>query len=93
MKKSQFYWYLIGDIAFHNRKEKKMSNELMVSSGDCYGCSVNVQGKLSVYKNEEELGVALEGLPTDQPLWAFTDVLDNKLTVDYLVMEGELSIS
>ena len=66
----------------------------MVSSGDCYGCSVDVQGRLVVYKNEEELGVAWEGLPTDQPLWAFTDVLDNRLTVDYhLAMEGKLALN
>ena len=74
VKNDKQYWFMSGNTSYHNGEERKMKWELNVTGGDTFGCSVKENGKFCVYKNGKELGVAWEGLPTDQPIWAFTDV-------------------
>ena len=48
------------------------------------GCSIK-DGKLFIYSNGEEMGVAREGLDRDQPYWAWTFVpYGYSLVIDYL---------
>ena len=84
------YWCMRGDTSCHNREKRKMKWELNVTGGDTFGCSVKEDGKFYIYKNGKELGVAWEGLPTDQPIWAFVSVMSyGTFRTDYIAVDGE----
>ena len=89
VKNDKQYWCMRGNTSYYNREKRKMKWQLSVTGGDTFGCSVKEDGKLCVYKNGEELGVAWEGLPTDQPIWAFADVNYGTLGTDYIAVDGE----
>ena len=47
-------------------------------------------GELRLYHNGRDVGGALEGLPTDKPLWGFVDVGSGwKVEADYMIPKGE----
>ena len=84
------YWCMRGNTSYHNGEKRKMKWELFVTGGDTFGCSIKENGKFSIYKNGKELGVAWEGLPTDQPIWAFVSVMNyGTLITDYIAVDGE----
>ena len=44
------------------------------SAGNTFGCQVSGTGELHLYYNGRDVGVAWEGLPTDQQLWGFVEI-------------------
>ena len=69
---SDQYWYVLirnGDcLVYHNGQERERW-DLDRSAGNTVSCAVSENGKLHIYNNGRDVGVACKGLPTDQPLW------------------------
>ena len=89
VKNDKQYWFMSGNTSYHNGEEREMKWQLSVTGGDTFGCCVKEDGKFSIYKNGEELGVAWEGLPTDQPIWAITySYYKLLIRADYVAVDG-----
>ena len=69
---SDQYWFVIigrGDCdAYHQGQLRELQWALDRSAGNTFGCCVSKKGVLHLYHNGRDVGVAFEGLPTDQPL-------------------------
>ena len=46
-------------------------------------------GELHLHHNGRDVGVAWEGLPTDQPLWGFVLIGGIKVEANYVIPKGE----
>ena len=72
-------WY--AGMLSHGGVEKKAPFDYNPQTS--IGCSIK-DGKLSIYSDGEEMGVAWEGLDRDQPYWAWTFVpYGHSLVIDY----------
>ena len=69
---------------------RKLQWVLDRSAGKTFGCHVSETGELHLHHNGRDVGVALEGLPTDQPLWGVV-ILDGgwKVEASYAIPKGE----
>ena len=88
------YWYIIiwrdGCTAFHKRLERDLQWALDVSAGNTFGCLVLQTGELHLYHNGRDVGVVLEGLPTDQPLWGVLNLYGGwKVEANFIIPNGE----
>ena len=87
------YWYVTiryGDcMAWHNGQNRVLQWVLDRSAGNTFGCCVLQSGELHLYHNERDVGVALKGLPTDQPLWGFVSLCGWKVEANYIIPKGE----
>ena len=93
---SDQYWYVfIGSgscTAWHKGKERKLQLvqcALDRSAGNTFGCQVSETGELHLHHNGRDVGVAWEGLPTDQPLWGFVVLPDYKVEANYGIALSE----
>ena len=90
---SDQYWYVSiwthGCEAWHKKQHRILRWVLDVSAGNTFGCQVSGTGKLHLYHNGRDVGVALEGLPTDQPLWGFMEIGGFKVEANYVISQGE----
>ena len=90
---SDKYWYiLIGNgehTANHNGASKALEWDLNISTNNTFACCVVETGEFHLYYNGRDVGVALEGLPTDQPLWGFVTLCGLKVQADYIIARGE----
>ncbi len=60
------------------------------SAGNTFGCQVSGTGELHLYYNGRDVGVAWEGLPTDQQLWGFVEIGGRlKVEANYVIPNGE----
>ena len=75
--------------AWHKGQSRKLQLVLDRSVGNTFGCQVSVTGELHLHHNGRDVGVAWEGLPTDQPLWGFVNLPGYKVETNYVVAQGE----
>ena len=59
------------------------------SAGNTFGCHVSGTEELHLHHNGRDVGVAWEGLPTDQPLWGFVVLNHYKVEVNYIIAQIE----
>ena len=90
---SDQYWYVFirsGDCrACHKGQKRVLQWVLDRSAGNTFGCRVLQTGELHLYRNGRDVGVAFEGLPTDQPLWGFVYPYGWKVEANYVIPKGE----
>ena len=91
---SDQYWRVSirsgGCKAWHKSKERDLHMVLDVSADNTFGCHVSETGELHLHHNGRDVGVAWEGLPTDQPLWGIV-IPDGgwKVEANYVIPKGE----
>ena len=87
------YWYVWirrGDCAARHKEQSILLQwDLDDSAGNTFGLCVLSTGELHLYHNGRDVGVAWEGLPTNQPLWGFVDLPGWKVEVNYIIPKGE----
>ncbi len=90
---SDQYWHVAirryGCTAWHNGKKRALQWVLDYSAGNTFGCHVSGTGELHLYHNGRDVGVAWEGLPTDQPLWGLVEIGGLKVEANYVIPKGE----
>ena len=91
---SDQYWHVSiwshgGCKAWHKGQRRDLDWALDYSSGNTFGCQVSETGELHLHHNGRDVGVAMEGLPTDQPLWGFTEIGGLKVEANYVIPKGE----
>ena len=59
------------------------------SAGNIFGCHVSGTGELHLHHNGRDVGVALKGLPTDQPLWGFVNLHGYKVEANNVIAQSE----
>ena len=93
ISRSDQYWYVIirsDDCrAYHKGQRRVLQCVLDDSAGNTFGCCVLQTGELHLYHNGRDVGVALEGLPTDQPLWGFVEISGCNVEANYIIAKGE----
>ncbi len=89
---SDQYWYVIiksraACTAWHKGQRRKLTRHVILdrSAGNTFGCQVSGTGELHLYHNGRDVGVAWEGLPTDQPLWGFVILRGYKVEANYVI--------
>ena len=75
-------------IAWH-KKHRELQWVLDRSEGNTFGCHVSGTGELHLHHNGRDVGVAWEGLPTDQPLWGFVVLRGYKVETNYVIAQSE----
>ena len=88
------YWHVaVGNdhcTAWHKGNERLHPWPLDDSIGSTFACQVSENGNLHLYHNGWDVGVALEGLPKDQPLWGFVRLRGGwKVEASYVIPKGE----
>ena len=79
-----------GCTACHKEQRRLLKWVLDCSAGNTFDCHVSGTGELHLYHNGSDVGVAWEGLPTDQPLWGFVALRgDWKVEANYVITQGE----
>ena len=88
---SDQYWYVRSDgcEAWHKGQKRVLPWVLHYSAGNTFGCQVSGTGELHLHHNGRNVGMAWEGLPTDQPLWGFVVLLGYKVEANYFIPKGE----
>ena len=91
---SDQYWHVVikrsNCAALHQGQRRVLQRDLDDSAGNTFGCDVSDTGELHLYHNGRDVGVALKGLPTDQPLWGFVDIDGGwKVEAIYSIPNGE----
>ena len=95
---SDQYWYVeIGSVDCIACHKGQLSRSGIVlrwhldrSAGNTFGCDVSDTGELHLYHNGWDMGVVWVGLPTDQPLWGFVNLLGGwKVEANYIIPNGE----
>ena len=92
MRSGDHYWYIIGSricLAAHNEQTRRLQWVLDRSVDNTFGCHVSGTGELHLHHNGKDMGVAWEGLPTDQPLWGFVFIPGYKVEANYVIPKGE----
>ena len=91
--RSDQYWTVFIDCndctAWHNGQKRKLQWALDRSAGNTFGCHVSGTGELHLHHNGRDVGVAWEGLPTDQPLWGVVILRGYKVEANYVIAQGE----
>ena len=89
---SDQYWFVYirkdGCRAQH-KGQRELQWFLDRSAGNTFGCQVSGTGELHLHHNGRDVGVAWEGLPTDQPLWGFVNLHGYKVETDYVIPRSE----
>ena len=90
---SDQYWYVSiwsdGCEAWHDQTRVILQWVLDYSAANTFGCHVSGTGELHLHHNGRDVGVAWEGLPTDQPLWGFVVLYGYKVEANYVIPKGE----
>ena len=90
---SDQYWIVVIDSydskAWHNNQKRKLQWVLDRSAGNTFGCHVSGTGELHLHHNGRDVGVAWEGLPTDQPLWGVVILPGYKVEASYVIAQSE----
>ena len=90
---SDQYWYVlirsVDCVAYHKGQKRELQWDLDGSAGNTFGCCMMETGELHLYHNGRDVGVAFEGLPTDQPLWGVVILLDRRVEANYVIAKGE----
>ena len=90
---SDQYWRVCissyGCTAYHKGQRKELQWVVDYSAGNTFGCHVSGTGALHLHHNGRNVGVAWEGLPTDQPLWGFVLLPGYKVEANYVIPQSE----
>ena len=91
---SDQYWSNLirnSDCAAHHKgRWRVLPWVLDCSAGNAFGCLVSEKGELHLYHNGRDVGVTLEGLPTDQPFWGFVRLHKGwAVQANYCIPKGE----
>ena len=90
---SDQYWAVLirsdGCTAWHEGQERELQWVLDDPAGNTFGCQVLGTGELHLYHNGMDVGVAWEGLPTDQPLWGVLEIGGFKVEANYAIPNSE----
>ena len=90
---SDQYWRVVimsgSCSALHIWQTRKQQWVLDRSAGNTFGCHVSGTGELHLHHNGRDVGVAWEGLPTDQPLWGFVVLPGYKVEANYVIAQSE----
>ena len=93
---SDQYWrvyigsdYIDGCSACHKGQYRDLHRVLDYTAGNTFGCHVSGTGELHLHHNGRDVGVAWNGLPTDQPLWGFVEIGGLKVEANYVIPNGE----
>ena len=90
---SDQYWTVIIKsgrcVARYKGQSRKLQWVLDRSAGNTVGCQVSGTGELHLHHNGRDVGVAWEGLPTDQPLWGIVDLPGYKVEANYVIAQSE----
>ena len=93
INRSDQYWGVHirsdGCTAWHGQTRVILRWVLDYSAGNTFGCQVSGTGELHLYHNGRDVGVAWNGLPTDQPLWGFVEIGGLKVEANYVIPKGE----
>ena len=91
--RSDQYWFVVIEsdscAAWHKRQYRRLHWVLDYSAGNTFGCHVSETGELHLHHNGRDVGVACEGLPTDQPLWGLVEIGGLKVEANYVIPKGE----
>ena len=83
------YWFVLIKsgvcVAYHNGQPRVLRWDLSCTEGDVFGCALLETGDLHLYHNGRDVGVALEGLPTEQPIWGVVRLGGWKVEADYII--------
>ena len=89
---SDQYWTVIIRSVFckacHKGQYRDLHRVLDYTAGNTFGCHVSETGELHLHHNGRNVGVAWEGLPTDQPLWRFMEIGSFKVEANYAIPKG-----
>ena len=92
---SDQYWYVyitdgIGRSDGCTTWHRELQLFLDYSAGNTFGCHVSGTGELHLHHNGRDVGVAWEGLPTDQPLWGLMEIGGGiNVKANYVIPIGE----
>ena len=91
---SDQYWSVFissaGCNAWHKGQRRDLHRVLTRSAVNTFGCQVSGTGELHLHRNGRDVGVAWEGLPTDQPLWGVVTISGGwKVKANYINPKGE----
>ena len=93
MDSSDQYWAVAimigGCAAWHKGKRRELHWVPDRSAGNIVGCLVSGTGELHLHHNGRDVGVAWEGLPTDQPLWGFVNLHGYQVEANYVIPRSE----
>ena len=91
INRSDQYWFVTIDCTARAQKAEERELQLVPdrSAGNTFGCHVSGTGELHLHHNGRDVGVAWEGLPTDQPLWGFVVLPGYKVEANYVIPKGE----
>ena len=94
IRTSDQYWHVTissyGCTTCHNGLYRGLNWVLDYSEGNTFGCQVSGTGELHLDHNGRDVGVALKGLPTDQPLWGVVKIRGGwKVEANYVIPKGE----
>ena len=93
MDSSDQYWSVAimsgSCAAWHKGKKRELHWVLDRSEGNTVGCHVSGTGELHLHSNGRDVGVAWEGLPTDQPLWGFVNLHGYQVEANYVIAQSE----
>ena len=78
-----------GCTAWHNGQQRRVRWVPNRSAGNTFGCRVSGTGEFHLHHNGRDMGVAWEGLPTDQPLWGVVVLPGYKVEANYVIAQGE----
>ena len=90
--RSDQYWtvYMInGCRARYKGQMRDLQWVLDRSAGNTFGCHVSGTGELHLHHNGRDVGVAWEGIPTDQPLWGVVVLHGYKVEANYVIAQSE----
>ena len=68
---------------------RELHRVLDYSAGNTFGCHVSGTGELHLHHNGRDVGVAWEGLPTDQTLWGVVEIGGLKVEANYVIPKRE----
>ena len=91
--RSDQYWTVFIDCndctAWHKGQQRRLQWVLDRSVGNTFGCHVSGTGELHLHHNGRDVGVACEGLPTDQLLWGVVHIPGYKVEANYVIAQSK----
>lgn len=75
MYRSSNYWILSASTVHSSGQERRVDFNLeSLRVGQSVACSINKDGELHYYIDDDDKGVGWTGLPLDKPIWGFADI-------------------
>lgn len=73
--RSSNYWILSASTVHSSGQERRVDFNLeSLRVGQSVACSINKEGELHYFIDDDDKGVGWTGLPLDKPIWGFADI-------------------